>query len=466
MITSYKDFLFESLILESNLIFSKKFKDLISKIESPVAKALGELENKDLSITNNYIDISDDKEQISFITDRKAKELLNTEKNQTVYYSGSGGGILRHTDSNKDIFALLEYEPIGQRAYTPNNSEKGEVLKSVVSPVSGTTYLKIQFPGGISVINQRNVNIEDVSELPFKLNRQQIRVGRGIRGILNSAKLNFTDTEIEKFVNLYKSEWDKMNDIFKSFEVVKGNQIPEWYSWRTYELERSKGTLSNSCMCSAPVFWFNIYSKNPDKVSMVILKSDSGDKIKGRAILWKLDKPEITFMDRIYTHNDSDVHLFREYAKKMGWHTKPNNNYLASSETIDPKGELIIYQDLVVHLKAGEEYFPYLDTLKYYEPETGRLSVDQPESSFCYTLNDTDGRYEEYESACDQCGGDGRVECWNCDGLGDFECDECDGTGKIKNDEGNEEKCDECGGRGKNDCTTCDGECRLDCPDC
>jgi len=414
-----------------------------------------------LNLTNNYIDISDDKEQISFITDRKAQEILNSEKEKYVYYTRSGRGILRQTESNKSIFELLEYEPIGDRAYIPNNSERGEILKIVVSPTSGSTYLKIKFPGGTTVINQNSIRYEDFLRLPFSRNRQQIRVGRGIRGILRSASLNFNDSEIEKFVNLYKSECDKLNDIFRNFELVSGTKIPELYNWRNYEMERSKGTLSQSCMCSAPSHWFNIYSDNPDKVSMLVLKSEKSNKIKGRAIVWNLDSPKITYMDRIYTHDDSDVNLFKEYAKKMGWFSKPENNYISSSNVINPNGELEKHDNLIVKLKPDEEYFPYLDTLKYYNQDTGELSVD-PLPGISLILNDTEGRYEGFDSyECDYCYGTGRIECGNCDGAGEMNCDVCDGSGKV-----DDQNCTNCDGDGSTTCSRCGGDGRVDCMDC
>ena len=86
MLTKYNEFLFESLILESIVVYSNKFKDILKEIESPVAKAILDIETKDLDVANNYLDIND-KDTISFIADRKAKELLDQKDKFAIFDS-------------------------------------------------------------------------------------------------------------------------------------------------------------------------------------------------------------------------------------------------------------------------------------------------------------------------------------------------------------------------------------------
>ena len=52
----YTDFLLESLLLESVVYYSDKFKKMLSQIDSPVATTLMDMESKDLEIVNNYLD--------------------------------------------------------------------------------------------------------------------------------------------------------------------------------------------------------------------------------------------------------------------------------------------------------------------------------------------------------------------------------------------------------------------------
>ena len=483
MLKRYNDFLFESLINESLVVYGYKFKKLLKGIDSPVAKALIDMESKDLAVANNYIDIDkDDKEKISFIPDRRAQQLVSPENREKYAIYNGGSGFLKHSEANADMFKSLEYEPVGDRCYHPSVGEKGEILKSHTSETSGNTYVKIQYPGGITIVNKNNIRFEDVSNLPFSQNRQTIRIGRGIRGLLSAAKLTFTDAEIEQFVNKYKSEVDKENDVFRDFELVKGSDIAKWYNYETYEHELERGPLSNSCMADVPSRYFNIYMENPEVCSLLILKTPSGDKINGRALVWKLSQPDIIFVDRIYTHNDSDIELFRQYAKKQGWYTKVYNG--SSNSDLDvytPTGAREDLGTFEVKVKA-KDYgsYPYLDTLQYLDRDKGLLTTEDDYSN-AVCLTDTGGGYEG--SSCDSCGGDGRVDCYecdsdgrvnceDCDGDGEVDCEDCDGKGEIEcgncDGEGeiDGEKCDECEGKGKIECRTCDGDGEEECGNC
>lgn len=454
----YDDFLFESLIRESLVVYGPTFKKLIKAVDSPVARGLEELENKDLTVQNNFIDFDkDDKEKISFIPDRRAQQMISPE-NKEKYAYHTGGGFLTHSPANQKMFDELGYTPTGDRTYHPNSTEKGEILKQHTSETSGKTYCLVQFAGGLSVINKENLRFEDVSNLPFLQNRQTIRIGRGIRGLLAAGGKNFTDAEIEQFVNKYKSEYDKMNDIFRDFEVVTGDKIAYWYHYRTYLHGRDRGPLSNSCMSGVPESYLEIYTKNPEVCSLLILKNEDGTKIKGRALVWELTEPSITFVDRIYTHADSDIELFRQYAKSEGWYCKAyNGSGHDSLNLITPTGNTENLGELTTKVKkGGYSSYPYLDTLQYLDRSNGILSTDNSGDSLY--LIDTGGGYE---SDCDNCGGEGRVDCYRCDGSGEESCDNCDGNGRLD--------CEECNGTGEMECNSCDGKGEIDgekCEDC
>ena len=487
MLRKYNDFLFESLILESIVVYSNKFKDILKEIDSPVAKAILDTETKDLDVANNYLDIND-KDTISFIADRRAKEILQQKDKFAVFNGGSG--FLKHSASNNEIFGLLEYEPVGEKTYHPQNGERGEVLKKAKSPRSENIYVKIQFPGGLTVVNENNLRYVDVNQLPFQQNRQTIRTGRGVKALLSKSDFKFSDAEIEQFVNKYKSAWDAMNDIFRKFELVSGDDIASWYDYNKYAEQR--GTMGSSCMKGVNSNYFDIYAKNPDKCSLLILKSDDDQKIKGRALVWKLDNPQVTYVDRIYTNNDSDVELFKQYAYSKGWYHKPNqsssNDYsMVGKEGAKNEGHL------VVNLKSlndgNYDRYPYLDTLKYFNTSTGKLTTEELRGYGDYiTLEDTGGRWIEDED-CENCGGNGRVDCYECDGdgkvgcsecysrsarrsTGKVECDECSGSGEVDCDECDGkgqidgEDCSDCSGKGKVDCSDCDGDGEVDCPEC
>ena len=488
MLKRYSDFINESLelILESDVVFSDKFRKALAKIDHPIAKALLDTENKDITTQTNYFDIDLSKNDVvSFTPDRKAQEILGDTK-ETVRFIGSGGGWLKHSESNQELFDKLGYVPEGN-VYTPNSTEIGEVIKKVTSETSGKTYAWVKFTDGQGVYNVEKLrSADDKLKQVWSKNRQEIGVGRGVRALLKAADVTtFTDRDLELFVNLYKATIDKLNDKFSFFEEVTGEKIYFWYNYQNY-YQRS-GTLGNSCMANARASWLEIYTENPNQVSLVIFKSqDDPDKIVGRALLWTLTDGK-KFMDRIYAINDSDVQLFRDYAKENGWYSKYYNNSSDDNKAYAPDGSNVSL-DLTVNLdKKDYSNYPYLDTLKYFQEGRGILSSEQ--KGDYVTLEDTGGGsssscetcggngeiecgdcYGNGEIECDECSGSGEISCNDCSGSGDIECSNCDGSGEIE-DEGEDgetttKECPECSGKGNNDCEDCNGNGEIECSDC
>jgi putative transposon-encoded protein len=483
MLKRYLDFINESidLLFESNVIYSDKFRLALTKCNDPISKKILEIENKDLNVQSNYFDVASDKnDTVSFIPDRRAQQIIADKKELYRFTGGLGGWLTHNIDANGYIFDALGYVPEGE-VYKPQSSDIGEIVKKVVSPTSGKTYAYVKFQNGNKgVYNVERLQlVDDSSKQVWNTNRQEIKVGRAIRALLTAAGEKFTDKDIESFVNKYKATIDKMNDKFFNFEVVTGDKISYWYNSEHYY--KKTGTLGNSCMADAPKEYFEIYTSNEDKCALVIYKHpDNPSTICGRALLWTLPDGK-RFMDRIYTINDSDVQLFRDFAKENGWYCKYNNSSTSSGLSYTPIGGTVNL-DLTITVNSGNyDNYPYLDTLKYYTPKTGRLSnISEPG---CYILEDTSGDYIR----CRECDGGGRITCYNCDGDGSvicYECDgnglvdcnecrngkvncsNCDGSGEIRDEEGYEIECDECSGHGSVDCADCDGEGRVDCSLC
>ena len=326
MIKRYLEFVNESieLVLESDVVYSKMFRTALTKIENPISKILLDVENKDLPVSSNYFDLARGKnDTLSVIPDRKAKEILGDTK-EMVRFTGSGGGWLKHSDANKSIFQQLGYEPEGD-AYQPNSIAIGEVISKMTSQTSGKVWCYVKFPEGKGVYNQEKLRVVDerLKEVWSK-NRQEVRIGRAIRALLTVAGENVLDKDLEVFVNQWKATVDKINDRFQYFDVVDGEDIGHWYHHSNYK-ERS-GCLGSSCMSNVNSNYFDIYIKNVDVCKLIILRSIEDDSlIVGRALLWTLSDGK-KFVDRIYTIQDSDVQLFRDYAKENGWHTKQYNS--------------------------------------------------------------------------------------------------------------------------------------------
>lgn len=479
MIKKYLEFINEELeiLLESNIAYSDSFKKVLSKIDSPLSKSLLDLENKDFNTASNYFDMLLTKnDTITFIPDRKAQEILGDTK-EIVRYIGNGGGFLRHVESNAKLFAKLGYEPKEKEPYRANAADIGEVIAKVTSDQSGKTYAWVKFKRDGEEKGEAVYNVDKLAAVDNRQkevwvkNRQEMKVGRAIRALLRSAGAEFNEKEIETFVNSYKMTIDKLNDRFSYFEEVKGDDIAHWYFYEHY-YER-KGTIGNSCMSNVPSEWFDIYTSNPNQVNLVILKSQTDDtKITGRALLWTLPDGK-KFMDRIYTINDSDVNLFRDYAKENGWYYKFHNSSTDLALAVGPDDKKVDLGTISIILdKKYYDNFPYLDTLKYFTSGSGLLSNKGDSNS--YILEDTEGGYT---NNCQRCGGSGRIECEECYGSGEIDCHECNGSGEVKcttcngtgniiDDEGNKVECEECDGAGKVDCEECNGYGKIECEEC
>ncbi len=325
MIKRYFDFVNESveLILESDVVYSKMFRTALTKIDNPISKILIDIENKDLPVASNFIDIAKGKnDHLSVIPDRKAKEIMGDTK-EMVCFTGSGGGWLKHSEANMSIFEKLGYVPEGT-AYQPDSSQVGEVISRYTNPNSGKVWVYVKFPEGKGVYNQEKLEPVDTKMKDvWTKSRQEVRIGRAIRALLNVSGEQVLDKDLEVFVNQWKATIDKMNDRFQYFDVVDGEDIGHWYNYRNYYVR--SGTLGSSCMSNVSNRFFDIYMSNPDVCKLIILKSIEDDtKIMGRALLWTLSDGK-QFVDRIYTINDSDVQLFRDYAKENGWYAKYYN---------------------------------------------------------------------------------------------------------------------------------------------
>lgn len=223
--------------------------------------------------------------------------------------------------------------------------------------------------------------------------RAETRIGRLIRRIFGT---RFNQESIEKFVNKYKATI-REEEVLDRFELVHGEDIKKWYHQNTYAERR--GSLGGSCMqYPACQRYFGIYVKNPEKVGLLILKNEKGDKILGRAIVWHMKEPEnIILMDRVYVSDDANVNLYTQYAKREGWATLARQGYGGTSIVL-ANGEKMDKIRLIVELDDTKfDRYPYMDTLRYYyEKHKIISSVQIKEYGTLKTLNDTGGYYLEY----------------------------------------------------------------------
>ena len=229
----------------------------------------------------------------------------------------------------------------------------------------------------------------------------KMRTQQKINRFIGSVLPKFSEDSVTKFVKKLKSIV-KEADEADNFELVEGDDIVYWYNSKNYDTDA--GTMGSSCMSYSECGqYLNCYRKNPAQCKMLILKNKDGDKIRGRALVWKLSKPkDVIFMDRVYTNVDDEEMLFTNYAKKEGWYYKSEQVYGEADIVVPGKGAQNIKLEVILD-DCNYDMYPYVDTLRYfYEDEKMMASHDDGPCRYI-TLTDTSGHYEEwYEDSDDE----------------------------------------------------------------
>jgi hypothetical protein len=514
------------LLLEANMQFSEDFLAVVAKVKSPISEKILKLYKTDVDVDTNYIDVSDKENFLEFKSDRRVETACVINRPGEIYdvlsknLFPSFASIYNDQDGPYGE-TFRDYIDVDQTArivkqLTSDDDRLSPSLRSQIDRGQSLYHIQWNFSGKNyeCIIAGSGIRKGEKGVKP-----QEVRVGSLIQSLLKKSGEEVDGSELEDFVVKFNSEVkSRKENIFRDFQIVKGEDIRTYYLYSSYESDEH--TLGSSCMrhgrCQD---YLDIYVKNPNQVSMVVLFSEKNpDKIRGRAILWTnpkyglrdlmFPKPgaksSITqyegkpFMDRIYINNSPDTELFKKFAKKNGFIYKKDQDYSKTGFMLGD--EITEIQKIEVKIEnTSFDQYPYVDTLTYYTPWSGKLNNQGGE----YELNETDGGNGQECGRCDgeervdcpECNYEGRVDCENCDGNGDNECHECDGDGRVscsscegsetetcsscdgsgEDEEGNEcsncegsgnMTCTECDGSGKEDCFNCSGDGRRECPEC
>jgi hypothetical protein len=197
--------------------------------------------------------------------------------------------------------------------------------------------------------------------------------------------------EVEKFSSLFRTQ--SLMPVF-TFKVVDADDIKKYYHYSTYVMDENgdtRGSLGASCMkhdqCQK---LFKLYTKNTDQVKMLVML-DENEKLIGRALLWNLESNKI--MDRIYTKLDEDYAFhFKKWATKNDYLYKSEQNW---NNTLFFENLNIKRKELYLEFNIGinPRKYPYMDTFKFVNLESGRLYNYIPENVNVKTLVCSDGGY-------------------------------------------------------------------------
>jgi len=424
---------------EALLVIKQNLSNILDLIDSPIAKAILDMKNNDNDITINLLELGEKSDVLGFINSNKIKWEL------------SYGSILKCREIGNTELGEFILKKLGVEKEELRVGDIGTIIKTLTRQESLKngyrleTFSKLRTKDGREGVVSPNTLRMIVDAKPT-----MGRMGRVIRKLLVDSNVEFKDSDIEEFINEYRSKLEKMNNIEEMFELTSGDDIQKWYL-QDNNLSK-KGTLNSSCMrydkCQP---FLEIYSENK-QVRLLVLKSLKDDtKITARALVWNLDDGT-TFMDRVYYTMDHEKEIFIDYAIKNKWYFKVTQDSSSTQRIVNERGGTPKPPDtMIVTLdSAKKEYYPYTDTLKYINTKSNKLSS---------TLNiNPDGLLEETSggmgnpSGCDNCD-DGSVTCYECDGSGYHDCEECGGSG--------DQKCGGCKGVGKEKCDECEGTAEI-----
>lgn len=246
--------------------------------------------------------------------------------------------------------------------------------------------------------NEKGVDYGD----PFTFRRFRIKVGRIITKIFTTntiKRFNITDKDIEDFTNLHKAFYEKEKT---HFIIVTGEDIKKYYDEQNYYATSAfgrTGTLWNSCMRHSDRLKFlELYIVNNTKLLVLV---NSEDKVKGRALLWDNVINEgtddlgtdIKIMDRIYYTDDHIVNVFKNWAFENGYMPKMDQSSRSERYIILPNRGVAQTKLLIKLDKSDLEFYPYLDTFKFFNVSKGILrNYEKVEHD--YVLVQTNGGLE------------------------------------------------------------------------
>lgn len=209
----------------------------------------------------------------------------------------------------------------------------------------------------------------------------EIKVGRFIKGFFGD---QFSDSEIENFVNQWKSLGGS-----SQFDIWKGSDIKQGYASKNYhfnDYDRGINPLMNSCMNDTQYIDFYTYCRD---VELLVLL-DENNSILGRALLWK-DEHGRKIMDRVYFVYDKDYYKFVRWADENDYYYKKDNSGLQRFIKNGQPQELLTRVKILDAFSFPDDEYPYMDTFCYIKDD---WAYNYEPDGVYWKFGNTDGTYE------------------------------------------------------------------------
>jgi len=253
-----------------------------------------------------------------------------------------------------------------------SNNVAKRILDNIGNKVSDVSFLSISENDSKNVTYLPSNRIDKVEGDPYTSRlRQPMNWGKLINNLFPG---EFTNMDIDNFYNRYRPEIDSKDTEDKRFVIMRGDDIRKWYHHSMYNGEMGSCMRYDKCQD-----YFKMYTENPEKVGLLVYLDETGNKAYGRALVWdhllkpsgdtKENKDPYTLLDRIYTVSGKSQlpALYKKYAIDHGWIYKDNDGFYMDGVRKT--------SSVTIKLKP-KDYgkYPYMDTMQYYTPMTGRAS--------------------------------------------------------------------------------------------
>ena len=271
------------------------------------------------------------------------------------------------SDELKLILESIESQSLVAKLLLKYRHSKENLVDDPVNFIS----ISSQDPTRISYLTTER--IAKINEDEYWTSSRRFHMKPG--GFVSKVFKDINSRDIEVFSNLYKLEVGRPK--FK-FEVVSGESIRDYYHYDKHQ-NGGGGSLGISCMRhSSCQRFFDLYVNNPETISLLLMLDDDGC-VMGRSLLWNTDNYKI--MDRIYTVNDEQLPFyFKRWAKQNGYLFRFQQNWFNSTQFQELDRDKV---DIKIDVKLNNfdfEYYPYLDTFKFFNKSTGVFSNYRPET--------------------------------------------------------------------------------------
>lgn len=425
-ILKFDNFLLESkiakLLLEGNLMASDKFLTRLSGINNnhiaiDLLKAFSDKTFIDKDLPQNWVDITDKEDTVSFMADRGANKIMHAGGDpELIFTSKSRNEVkvgrfarailteLGKTVSDKDIENFVNI-------YKSSKVDTSKKFELVSGPLIKKYYLYSNYSKNTGSLG-----------------------GSCMRG-----------SDCQRYFKIYTKNPEACQLLIYLDE--QGKVLGRALVWKIFKKELYKTPDQTKFECESEYFMDRVYTANDSDV----IKFINYAKEKGWIYKQKMTSDER--LGLIFKYGDQIifgkliVKLHRLHFSKYPF--VDTLSFSDGDSMISNVGFTIDDDD-----DDADEGFIMCDTEGDHEPcsncdGTGYDDDDGTECKKC----DGDG-----EVVCTICRGGGNIICTKCDGGGDIKCITCDGDGDVS--------CTDCNGEGDINCADCDGNGHKECNTC